>query len=427
MNDPKHYVGVTLLIISYILLSVIAVAGVLLPDSLNPGFTLFAIVGMLALTIVALRTAGDSDHVRADTSNQTLALASNTIVHMRQGLTTESAQAVCELLLPAVSSISVAITDREKVLGFAGVEKERHLSNTKIETPVTYETLEDGMTRVIETAQSFGFANDSALRAGIIVPFIVNNQIVGTLKFYYGSASKIDETQLAMAEGLAQLLSTQLSLSILEQQTELATRMELKALQAQINPHFLFNTINTIASYTRTDPDKARTMLREFAVYYRRLLENSEDLIPLEAEIEQTERYLMFQRARFGEDTILMNIEIEQGLEDIGVPAFIIQPLVENAVGHGKPEDRALHITVTAQSSDDDVIIKVIDDGVGIPPEKLATAVDGGSKTGMGIALKNVNARLTGYFDANSGIKIESEFGEGTTVFLTLRGALADE
>ena len=202
--------------------------------------------------------------------------------------------------------------------------------------------------------------------------------------------------------------------------------MELKALQAQINPHFLFNTINTIASYTRTDPTKARTMLREFAVYYRRLLENSEDLIPLASEIEQTERYLMFQRARFGEDSVQMQISDLGELGELRVPAFILQPLVENAVGHGRrPDGSTLHIAVTVTPVGDDAVISVTDDGVGIPPERLATVVDGGSKTGMGIALKNVNARLKGYFGSLSGLSIQSVEGEGTTVVLLLSEALS--
>jgi len=426
--DPKRIVGVVMMGVCFVAFSIIAVVGVLFPSDASVGFTMLSIVAMFVLTVVALRTAGDSDYVKARQADQTLALASETITFMRQGLSAESAQAVCELLLPAVASISVAITDHEKVLGFAGVDKENHLQNTPIQTDVTREVLEDGVTRIVDSPEGIGFDHDSGtLKAAIIVPLVVNKSIVGTLKFYYGAPNKIDETQLAIAEGFAQLLSAQLSLSYLEQQTELATRMELKMLQTQINPHFLFNTINTIAAFTRTDPAKARTMLREFALYYRRLLENSEDLIPLSAEIDQTSRYLMFQRARFGEDAIEMQIEIEEGLGDLGVPAFIVQPIVENAVGHGRREEGTLHILVTARREGDSVIIEVRDDGVGIEPERLDNIIDGGSKTGMGIALGNVDARLKGFFGSMSGLHIESEYGVGTTVYLSLYNALIDE
>ena len=199
-------------------------------------------------------------------------------------------------------------------------------------------------------------------------------------------------------------------------------------MQAQINPHFLFNTINTIASYTRTDPAKARTMLREFAVYYRRMLENSEDLIPLSSEMDQTDRYLMFQRARFGEESVELELKGDAELKDLRVPAFILQPIVENAVGHGRREDGSpLHIVIELMREGDSAIIKVSDDGVGIKPERLEGIMQGGSETGMGIALKNVNARLKGFFGSLSGLHIESEYGVGTTVYLSLYDAFANK
>lgn len=427
-RDPKKLVGVGVLLVTYAILSVIAVYCVFFSSSAaSPAVGVAAIIGMAALSLVALVVSGQDIHVRANTNNRTLDLASQTVTFMREGLSQESAQAVCDLLLTAVTACSVAITNRTMILGFSGVDRKNHEQGTPIQTVVTLDTLEDGQTRVVETANALGFKGDGAkIKGAIIVPLVVRENIVGTLKFYYTSASRMDEDQLAMAEGFAQLLSTQLSLSYLEQQAELAARMELKALQAQINPHFLFNTINTIASYTRTDPTKARTMLREFAVYYRRLLENSEDLIPLASEIEQTERYLMFQRARFGEDSVQMQISDLGELGELRVPAFILQPLVENAVGHGRrPDGSTLHIAVTVTPVGDDAVISVTDDGVGIPPERLATVVDGGSKTGMGIALKNVNARLKGYFGSLSGLSIQSVEGEGTTVVLLLSEALS--
>ena len=426
-NDPKKIVNVVIMCITYLILGLIAIYCVFLSEgTASPLVTVAAIVGMVVLALVALLVSGKDVHVRANTNNRTLGLASETVTFMRQGLSQDSAQAVCDLLLGAVTACSVAITDQHIILGFSGVDRVNHEQGTAIQTVVTMETLKDGQTRVVETATALGFKGDGAkIKGAIIVHLVVSNNIVGTLKFYYTNVSRMDEDQMAMAEGFAQLLSTQLSLSYLEQQSELAARMELKALQAQINPHFLFNTINTIASYTRTDPNKARTMLREFAVYYRRLLENSEDLIPLESEVEQTERYLMFQRARFGEDSVEMRVEDEDDIGDLPVPAFILQPLVENAVGHGRRDDGStLHITVTLRQDGDDAVIEVADDGVGIEPDRLANVITGGSKTGMGIALKNVNARLHGYFGSSSGMRIESEYGEGTTVYLTLRDAM---
>lgn len=427
--DMQRTMSVVMLAICYVLFSIFAVLGVIYYDTISPALPLFAIIGMFVLTFFALRMAGVSDHARARQSNQTLDLASKTVTFMREGLDTHSAQAVCDLLLPAALADAVAITNREKVLGFSGLDKNNHSLNSSIQTDSTRETLEDGITRIMESSKEVGFIEDSGrLKAGIVVALVVNKRIVGTIKFYYRSPRKLGENQKAIAEGFAQLLSTQLSLSYLQQQTELAARMELKALQAQINPHFLFNTINTIAAITRTDPIKARTMLREFAIYYRRLLENSEDLIPLAKEIEQTERYLMFQKARFGEDAIRLHTDIEPGLEQLQVPSFVLQPIVENAVGHGRRDDGTpLYIKIKVIRASDSVIISVADDGVGIPSDKLENLIEGGSKTGMGIALKNVNARLKAYFGAISGLYVDSTLGEGTTVYLSLYDALLEQ
>ena len=356
--------------------------------------------------------------------NAVLTLASETMPYMCKGISKKNSQAVCELLLPAVAASSVCITDRNEIKGYAGLAAKDHQQGTPIQTLATKQTLKDGQTRVIRNPEGIAFTGEDAekrnLKATIVVPLKVQDEILGTLKFFYDSPNKIDKTQRLMVEHFAELLSIELSVAYLEEQKELATRMELKALQTQINPHFLFNTINTIAAYTRKNPDEARGMLREFATYYRRLLENAEDLIPLARELEQTERYLKFQLARFGKDSLKLTYDIAEEFKDMRVPSFILQPLVENAVGHGRKPDETLHIKVSVYKRDDDIIITVADDGVGIPEEKLDNATENESGHGMGIALKNINARLCGNFGPGSGLHIESVYGQGTTVYLNL-------
>ncbi len=230
---------------------------------------------------------------------------------------------------------AVAITDTEKILGFAGVGESHHYVGGPILTRATREAIELNEHRILETKEEIGCPTEGCLlRAAIVVPLVKGDRPVGSLKFYYTTPRLLNETQVTMAEGLAKLLSTQLALSELERQTELATRMELKALQAQINPHFLFNTINTIAMMIRTDPDRARQLLREFAFFYRRTLESSDELITLRQELEYTRRYLVFEEARFG-DRIDYHEDVAEDALDIEVPGFIIQPVVENSVKHG--------------------------------------------------------------------------------------------
>jgi two-component system sensor histidine kinase LytS len=223
-----------------------------------------------------------------------------------------------------------------------------------------------------------------------------------------------------MAEGLGGLLDMQLRLAELEYQRELAAKMNLKALQAQINPHFLYNTINTIASFIRTNPQYARILLREFAIFYRQTLEGSMEENTLDWEITQTLRYLGFEKARFGTDQIIIAIEVDEELLDILVPAFIIQPLVENAVGHGRREDVPLNITIKGSVVDGHIIIVVEDDGIGMSESTHVRALKVGNLEQAGVALKNVAERVEGFFGTNAGLEVQSELNVGTRIILNL-------
>ena len=177
----------------------------------------------------------------------------------------------------------------------------------------------------------------------------------------------------------------------------------------------------------RTDPDRARMLLREFAVFYRRTLENSDDLVELMREIDQTMRYFTFEVARFGEDRLDMDVDIEPGLEDLMVPAFMVQPLVENAVRHAMPQEGTLSIAVTAQSDGNDVYIAVADNGIGMDVEQQRKLLSPSASKGLGIAMKNISERLTGYYGTESRMEVESTPGKGTRVQMYLKDALLDD
>lgn len=382
---------------------------------------------MFTLSIVlVIRLSMDPDSVRARQSDAMLRLASKTLESMQDGLNRESAQEICQLLLPSTAAIAVAITDKKQILGYAGYLEAENPAGGNIRTHATQATLDDGNMRVLFTSIDIGFPeNATTIKAAIVVPLLVRGDVVGTLKFYYRSAKRISETQKSIAEGFGTLLSTQMAAAQLEEQARLATSMELKALQNQINPHFLFNTINTIASFTRTDPARARTLLREFAKFYRSTLEDSGDLIEFRRELEQTQRYFMFELARFGDDRLELICNVEPEVEDMMVPPFLIQPLVENAVRHAMPSEGKLTIRVEGVRQGDDVIVSVIDDGNGMTQEACNNILHPGSTTGCGIAVGNVHDRICGYFGAGTHLEVESELGQGTTVRLVLiEGAL---
>ncbi len=327
-------------------------------------YTVLVVSGAL-FTIFLLITIAhmlDPDRIRASQSDSVLHLASDTLAAMQGGFNEESAQRVCEVLLPAISASAVAITDREVVLGYHGAgSEELGRAGGNIHTEGTKRTIQDGKTRVFKTQAEAGFpVHIRNIQAGIIVPLKVGKTIQGTLKFYYPKPSRITETQISIAEGFGQLLSTQIAAMELEEQKKLATSMELKALQSQINPHFLFNIINTMASLVRTDPDKARIMLREFAVFYRQTLENSSDLIPLSREIEQTVRYLSLEQARFGEDRLAVEVDVDEDVRAMLVPAFMVQPLVENSVKHAMPAEGKLTIRIAGEMDGEGLLARAI-------------------------------------------------------------------
>lgn len=414
---------------------VASVVGILVLASLvEPGVLPepLLLAGVLVLVAVAIglavsRMASRPDHLRALQSHAILVIADRSLAYLRRGLDEETAGAVCRITLEHTEAAAIAITDTSSVLGFAGVGEDHHTVGGPIMTKATRDALQSNENRILATKDEIGCPKAGCpLRAAIVVPLEVRDRPVGTLKFYYTTPRLLNETQVAMAEGLAGLLSTQLELSELERQTELACRMELKALQAQINPHFLFNTINTIAMLIRTDPMKARGLLREFARFYRRMLEHNEGLVTVREELDYTRSYLTFERARFGK-RLVTEVDVADDALDVEVPAFIVQPLVENCVQHAMPPEGPLHIRVTGHRDGDTVTIVVSDDGVGIKAADLPRVMQPGFGRGLGIALKNIDDRLKGHFGQGCGFALDSVEGEGTTATLTLVMASAAE
>ena len=380
-----------------------------------------SLLAAVALLPILVSVDIDTDRIRARQSERSFRLAAHTLPHMQEGLNEKSAQEVCKLLLPATEARAVSITDREKILGYFGQGMKSHPIGSAIRTKSIQRAIEEARIQIVDSPEDIGPPENSELvRAAICVPLSQHNEVVGVLKFYYKSPRQMNANQLAIAEGLGGLLEMQLQLAELEYQRELATKMNLKALQAQINPHFLYNTINTIASLIRTNPQYARILLREFATFYRQTLEGSMDKNTLDWEITQTLRYLGFEKARFGSENILIEIRVEEELLDIDVPAFIIQPLVENAVAHARRENEPLHVYIIGKIESDQVVIVVEDDGVGMPESIQEMALNNVDPEHLGVALKNVAERVEGFFGNNAGLKVQSEVNVGTKIILTL-------
>lgn len=375
---------------------------------------------------------------RSQATERTLRVASSTLAHMTEGLSEQGCMSVCQLLLGETTAAAIAMTNTRTTLAYVGKQPGTSLVGTSVGDAVqsviqskhlqTFTIVDQAEWRreqeVFITAENSKYP----FHAGIIAPLVVKDQCIGTLKLYFSHQRDMDHTQLAIVRGLAELLSTQLSAYELDRQAELTARAEVKALQAQINPHFLFNTLNTIASFTRTNPDRARALLRDFSSFYRHTLESSQTLIPLSEELAQTRRYLQIERARFGDDRICETEHIHPVCEDMLVPGFIIQPIVENAVRHALPDTGVLNIDIQAVIDGRDVLLSVTDDGLGMEQSVVASLLSGdagatsSARRGTGIALKNVAARIERFYGVGSGVEIVSKLGEGTCVTLRLVG-----
>ncbi|WP_165248733.1 histidine kinase [Adlercreutzia sp. ZJ141] len=422
----SHSFVLEMLMITIAVASSFVLAGTIFGPLHSPLLTVLSGLVFTLSVVVVVRLLMDPDSVRAHQTDSMLKLARQTLENISgEEFSTVQAQKICSLLLPSTAAIAVSITDTEVIRGYVGYDEERNPTGSPIRTQATRNVINDGEMRILTSSSAIGFPSQKTkINAAIIVPLKKSRrQIWGTLKFYYRNPKQITETQTSIAEGFGNLLSTQLAAVSLEEQTKLATQMELKMLQSQINPHFLFNTINTIASLIRTDPNKARQLLREFAVFYRRTLENSVDLIQFDREMEQVERYFSFEVARFGTDRVQLHTDIQPAVNEIMVPSFLVQPLVENAVHHAMPAEGLLTITVKGVMHGEDAIIHVIDDGVGMDEQTCANIMSPEMSTGMGIAVKNVRDRIAGYFGTGATMEVASELGEGTRVTLVLKDA----
>jgi LytS/YehU family sensor histidine kinase len=207
-------------------------------------------------------------------------------------------------------------------------------------------------------------------------------------------------------------------------QLALLAQAELQALKAQVNPHFLFNTLTTVGALTRSDPEGARGVIKDLSVFLRRSLERGEEMSTLADELNTVATYLRLEQARFGL-RIREDILVPPELLGQALPVFILQPLVENAIKHGiGPKREGGTVTLRAGQDARGTWIEVTDDGLGIAPEDLARLnARGGSRsaTGMGIGLQNVHRRLRLMFGPGFGLGLSSAgLRQGTTARLTL-------
>jgi len=350
-----------------------------------------------------------------------LNIALQTLPFLRNGLNRGSADETARIILEMTDLDAVAITDEATVLACKGVDEEFHRPGTLLQHSCTRDVLTNGILAAPLTRRDIG-CSYSGCRYGsaMVVPLKKQEKIIGTLQLYRLKENGITPLDAELVNGLAHLFSNQLEISEIEGQRQLVKDAEIRALQAQINPHFLFNAINTIISYTRTSPETASVLLVKLADFFRANINPGNGDVSLAKELEHCRTYIALESARF-EERLTVSYDVSDDVLSALLPPLILQPLVENAVKHGiLPKEEGGWVAISAFRFEGAVRIEVRDNGVGMSGEQITSLFTDNDycddQGGAGIAVKNVHARLTALYGAEYGLCVESREGEGTTV-----------
>ncbi|MGC8690536.1 LytS/YhcK type 5TM receptor domain-containing protein [Caldisericum sp.] len=376
-------------------------------------------VGVGLFLLVIKVSFMEKEIVSAITAEKVLKITEKTLPILSKGLTPETADETVKVILENTNLDAVGITDTEKILAFRGIGSYHHKPLSPILTISTKKALSSGKIILMKNEFDIGCSvKDCPLMSGIVVPLKDSEgNVFGALKLYRKERNTMTLFDVEMAKGLANILSLQVELNKLETEKKMKTLFQLKALQSRINPHFLFNSLNTISYIARTDPEKGGELVKKLSFILRKTIEAEETLSTLDEEISLVKAYLEIEKERFKE-RLNYEFNIDSSLYDIKIPALILQPIVENAVKHGfSLTKRNITIKIIAYRRGNYVYLVVEDNGKGISEETLKTIFNS-SENKKSFGLKNVRDRVLNLFGSNAMFKIKSRINEGTKVII---------
>jgi autolysin sensor kinase len=376
-------------------------------------------VGAAVLILLVEDIIQKSELIAGNQAKLALEIANKTLPYFRN---TENLSEVCKIIANSLGARATVITDTKEII--AGFSTDKSVINrSNIRSNNTREVLKTGEVMLVikdnedEIIEDFFYISPH-IKSCIILPLKEKNDVSGTLKIFFDTAEKITEKNRYLMIGLSHLISTQMEISKVENLISLLKYSELKALQSQINPHFLFNVLNTMTSLIRTNPEKAREVTIDLSNYLRYNLDNNLKSVELIKELNQIDTYIKIEKARFGEKLNII-YDVDESLYNFQIPSLIIQPLVENSIKHGilKKRDNGF-VKIIVKRIDKDIEVAIEDDGVGIE-QAVIDNLD--KKIEENIGLKNVHQRLKLLY--GEGLNI-TKLEQGTRIKFKILGGV---
>ncbi|USV56129.1 sensor histidine kinase [Aeromonas encheleia] len=346
-------------------------------------------------------------------SAKALTIANRTVGIMTQGFTVEASNKIARIVQEETGVGAVAITDTDKILAFIGTGEDHHKPGTPITSAITLQAIARNKVLFADgNRQPYRCSISPQCQLGsvLVIPLQGDKGVIGTIKLYEPKKRLFLKINHTLGEGIANLLSQQLLSGRLEQQQRLLVQSELKLIQAQINPHFLFNTLNTISAITRRDPERARQLLLHLSRFFRKNLKRQSDMATLQEEQEHCQSYLEIELARFGERLTVQN-EIPPRLGQLQLPSFTLQPLIENAIKHGI-STLLEHGRIRLYAEETPELVRLcVEDNAGAWQ---------GDLTGDGLGMNIVDRRLKSAFGDRFGLSVQCEPDQWTRVSFSI-------
>src|SRR4051812_32031585 len=327
---------------------------------------------------------------------------------LRTGLSTGSAERSVRHLRSLLSAPAVALTDTEGLLAWDG-QGRPHVEGAAL---LARSGVADGSTTVHGHSEFDCGDPACTLRKAVVSPLTVEDNVIGTFMVFAPLASA---GLVRATTEVAGWVSGQLELAELDVSRTRLMEAEVRALRAQISPHFIYNALTAIASFVRTDPERARELILEFAEFTRYSFRAHGEFTTLAEELRSIDRYLTIERARFG-DRLQVRLQIAPEVLPVSLPFLCLQPLVENAVRHGLSRKPGVGmVSIEARDAGAECHITVEDDGVGMDPAVFGPGRPD-NDDGQHVGLTNVDERLRSVFGDHFGLVVETAPDAGTKV-----------